>query len=439
MTKRKTWVLLAAVAVLASGCDWLGSNYKRPLPGDRVPVLAIDRKLEPDERLVGHTVQLPPAVDLREWPQPQGLPGQLAGNVQVEGLRSAWRVSIGAGNSRAGRVTGVPVVAGGRVFAVDAESQLTAVDAATGSRLWTFDAEPARDRSGGGSGGGASVAGNRIYFATGYGQLIALDVERGREIWRFQMSAPGRSGPAIAGGRVFVSTIDNQTFALDAETGRRLWSHTGIAESAGFVGASSPVVEGGTVLVGYSSGELFALRAETGRVLWSDTLSGVIRTGQISGMADIRGTPAIDRGMAIVSTQSGRTVAIDMRSGARLWEQEIGSLNQPWVAGDYVFVMGVDGDIACLQRRDGRVVWVTALGGYTDEQRKRGRIVWTAPVVAGGRVFVANSVSKAVAIDATTGRVVQQISMPDGVEVAPIAANRTVYVMTDNGDLVAYR
>jgi outer membrane protein assembly factor BamB len=439
MTILKTWVLLAAVGILASGCDWFGGSPKRPLPGERIPVLAIDRKLEPDERLVGHKVELPAQVDVREWPQPQGLPGVTPGNVQIEGFRSAWRSSIGVGNSRAGRVTGAPVVSGGRIFAVDAESRLTALDAATGSRLWTFDSEPDRDRSGGGSGGGASVAGNRVYFATGYGQLIALDVARGREIWRFQMSAPGRSGPAIAGGRVFVSTVDNQTFAVDAETGRRVWSHAGITESAGFVGASSPVVEGGTVVVGYSSGELFALRAETGRVLWSDTLSGVIRTGQISGMADIRGTPAIDRGMTIVSTQSGRTVAIDIRSGTRLWEQEIGSLNQPWIAGDYVFVMGVDGDIACLQRRDGRVVWVTALGGFADERRKRGRIVWTAPVVAGGRVFVANTISKAVVIDATTGRVVQHISTSDGVEVAPVAANRTVYVVTDNGDLVAYR
>lgn len=432
-------LLMAAIAVLAGGCDWLGGSNKRPLPGERLPVLAIDRKLEPDERLVGHQVVLPDPVDLREWPQPQGLPGAAPGNVRVEGFRSAWRASIGAGNSRSGRVTGTPVVADGRVFAVDAEARLTVLDAASGARLWTFDSEPERDRSGGGSGGGASVAGNRVYFATGYGQMIALDVERGREIWRFQMSAPARSGPAVAGGRLFVSTVDNQTVALDAETGRRLWSHAGITESAGFVGASSPVVEGGTVVVGYSSGELFALRAETGRVLWSDTLSGVIRTGQISGMADIRGTPAVDRGMAIVSTQSGRTVAIDMRTGTRLWEQDIGSLNQPWVAGDYVFVMGVDGDIACLQRRDGRVVWVTALGGFTDERRKRGRIVWTAPVVAGGRVFVANTNSKAVAVDATTGRVVEQLSMPDGVEVAPIAANRTVYVLTDNGDLVAYR
>ncbi len=431
--------LLAGWALAAGGCDWIGGPSKRPLPGERLPVLASDRKLEPDQRLQGLKVELPQAVDLTEWPQPQGVPGAHPGHIRVDGFRSAWRASIGTGNSREGRVTGSPVVAGGRIFAADARATLTALDATTGSRLWSFDGEPQQDRSGGGSGGGAAVAGDRVYFATGYGQVIALDAARGQEVWRFQMSAPARSGPAVSGGRLFVTTVDNQTFALDTATGRRLWSHTGIAETAGFVGSGSPVVEGGTVLVGYSSGEIVALRAESGRLQWSDTLSGVVRTGQVSGMADIRGTLATDRGLAVVSSQSGRTVAIDIRTGARVWEQEIGSLSQPWIAGDYVFVMGVDGDIACLQRRDGRVVWVTPLGGFTDERRKRGRIVWTSPIVAGGRVFVANTEGRAVVIEATSGNVLERLKMPDGVEVAPIAANRSVYVLTDNGDIAAYR
>jgi outer membrane protein assembly factor BamB len=434
----RIWAL-CAVALAAGGCDMFGGASKRPLPGERVAVLAVDRKIEPDPRLKDLKVELPEAVDLAEWPQPQGVPGLAAGNVRVEGFRSAWRTSIGAGNSRSGRVTGSPVIAGGRVYAVDGESRLTATSAANGARLWSFDSEPADDRSGGGTGGGASVSGDRVYFATGYGQIVALDAERGTVLWRFQMTAPARSGPAVSGGRVFVTTVDNQTFAVDAATGRRLWNHSGIAESAGFVGASSPVVDGGTVLVGYSSGELFALRVESGRVMWSDSLSGVIRTGQVSSMADIRGRPAVDRGLAVVSTQSGRTVGIDMRTGARVWEQEIGSLGQPWIAGDYVFVMGVEGEIACLQRRDGRVVWMTALGGFTDEKRRRGRIVWTSPVVAGGRVFVANSQSKAVLLDPATGAVVQELSMPDGIEVAPVVASRTIFVLTDNGDLAAYR
>jgi outer membrane protein assembly factor BamB len=427
------------LALAAGGCGWLDGAVKPPLPGERQAVLGAERRLEADERIRDLDVALPDAVDVTEWPQPQGSPGRAVGVVQVDGLRYVWRASIGSGNSRSGRVSGMPVVAGGRVYAVDAYSYLSVNDARSGSRIWGFDPEPAEDRSGGGQGGGVAVEGDRVFFATGYGQIVALDAASGRELWRYQMSAPARSGPAIAQGRVFAIAIDNTTHAVDAATGRRVWSHSGISESAGFAGAASPVVEGSTLVVGYSSGEIFALRAESGRVLWSDSLSGVIRTGEISGMADIRGRPAVDRGLAIASSQSGRTVAIDLRSGARVWEQEIGSMGQPWVAGDFVFVMGVNGELACLVRRDGRARWVTQLPRFTDETRRRGRIVWTSPVVVGGRVVVANSESYALAIDPRDGRILERISLPGGVSVQPVAALRSIFLVTDSGDLAVLR
>lgn len=431
--------LALALALTAGACDWFDSSVKPPLPGERVTVLGQERRLEADERVRDLAVALPAAVDVAEWPQPQGVPGMAAPVVAVDGLRLAWRASIGSGNSRSGRVSGVPVVAGGRVYAVDAYSYLSVLDARSGTRVWGFDPEPPEDRSGGGQGGGVAVEGDRVFFATGYGQIVALDAANGRELWRYQMTAPARSGPAIAQGRVFAMAIDNSTHAVDAATGRRIWNHTGISESAGFVGAASPVVEGSTVLVGYSSGEIFALRAESGRVLWSDSLSGVIRTGEISGMADIRGRPAVDRGLAIAASQSGRTVAIDLRSGARIWEQEIGSMGQPWVAGDFVFVMGVNGEIACLVRRDGRARWVAQLPRFTDEARRRGRIVWTSPVVAGDRVVVANSEGYALALDPRDGRILERISLPGGVSVPPVAAMRSIFIVTDSGNLAVLR
>jgi outer membrane protein assembly factor BamB len=431
--------LAALLALLAGACGWFDSSVKPPLSGERQTVLGVDRRLEADERIRELAVALPDAVDAPEWPQPQGTPGRVPGVVQVDGLRYAWRASIGSGNSRSGRVSGMPVVAGGRVYAVDAYSYLSVHDARSGARLWGFDPKPAEDRSGGGQGGGVAVDGDRVYFATGYGQIVALDAANGRVLWRYQMSAPARSGPAVALGRVFAIAIDNTTHAVDAVTGRRVWSHSGISESAGFAGAASPVVEGTTVVAGYSSGEVFALRAESGRVLWSDSLSGVIRTGEISGMADIRGRPAVDRGMVIAASHAGRTVAIDLRSGARVWEQEIGSMGQPWVAGDFLFVMGVNGELACLVRRDGRARWVTQLPRFTDEARRRGRIVWTSPVVAGGRVVVANSEGYALVLDPRDGSVVERISLPGGVSVPAVAALRSVFLVTDDGDLAVLR
>jgi outer membrane protein assembly factor BamB len=432
-------LLAVLVALSAGGCGWFDSSVKPPLPGERQSILTGERRLEADERVRDLVVELPAATDVTEWPQPQGVPGRVAPVVQVDALRYVWRASIGSGNSRSGRVSGMPVVAGGRVYAVDAYSYLSVHDARSGSRIWGFDPEPSEDRSGGGQGGGVAVEGDRVFFATGYGQIVALDAANGRELWRYQMSAPARSGPAIAQGRVFAIAIDNTTHAVDAATGRRVWSHTGISESAGFAGAASPIVEGTTIVVGYSSGEIFALRTESGRVLWSDSLSGVIRTGEITGMADIRGRPAIDRGLVIASSQSGRTVAIDLRSGARVWEQEIGSMGQPWVAGDFVYVMGVNGELACLVRRDGRARWVTQLPRFTDEARRRGRIVWTSPVVVSGRVVVANSAGQAFTLDPRDGRILDRVSLPDGVSVSPVAALRSVFLLTDSGDLAVLR
>jgi outer membrane protein assembly factor BamB len=430
---------LIAMAAVLGGCSWFGGESKTPLPGTRVAVMGAERKLEPDTRAQEIAVTLPEAIDVAEWPLPQGMPGTSIGAVKVDGLKYTWRTSIGAGNSRSGRVSGVPIVANGRIYAVGADSYLTVLDVKSGARIWGFDPEPPQDRSGGGHGGGVAVDGDRVYFATGYGQVVALEAATGKEVWRYQMTAPARSGPAVSQGRVYAISIDNTTHAIDANTGRRLWSHSGISESAGFTGAGSPVIDGNTLIVGYSSGEIFALRAEGGRVLWSDSLSGVIRSGEISAMADIRGLPAVDRGLVIVSSQAGRTVAIDLRSGARIWEQEIGSLGQPWVAGDFVYVMGVSGELACLVRRDGRVRWVVQLPRFRNEERKRDRIIWTSPVVAGGKVIVANSEGYALAVDPMDGGSQERISLPGSVSVAPIAAQRSVIFLTDGGDIAVVR
>ena len=67
-----------------------------------------------------------------------------------------------------------------------------------------------------------------------------------------------------------------------------------------------------------------------------------------------------------------------------------GSFNTPWVAGDFMFLVTIDGELLCVTRRDGRVRWVQTLRRYRDEKAKRGKVVWTGPILAGGRLLLAN-------------------------------------------------
>lgn len=438
MHRFRTAVVLSMTALSIAACDMFAGPTKAPLQGERISVMGEDRGLEADPRLSEMQIQLPPAVDNAAWPQPGGLPTHSMQHLAANGFAVAWRSSIGSGSGRSGRIASPPVVADGRVFAMDAGTKLTALDAASGSRLWTFDVEPEKD-SAGGSGGGVTYDRGKLFVGTGYAQVIALDAETGKEIWRQTLTAPLRTGPTVGAGRLFATTVDNQVHALDLATGRRQWAHSGITETAGFYGGSSPAVEGAIAIAAFSSGEIFALRADNGRVLWSDSLAGALRADPVSSMADIHGLPVVDHGQVFAASNAGRVVAIDLRSGGRIWDQNFGSLSTPWLAGDFIFMVTVDAELVCITRRDGRIRWVSRLRQFRNEKEKRGRIIWTGPVLAGSKLFVANSEGEALTVSPLNGEVDSRIRLSGPVFVSPIVANHTTYVLTDDGDLVALR
>ena len=435
-------IALVAVTALLAGCgegSWFGADAKTKIPGERIPVLPQDEGVTPDARIARVEVKLPPETDNRDWPQPSGYVGQYIANPAAKGFDVAWRTNIGSGDSRDGRISAAPVVADGRVYAIDAETQLSAVDAQTGKTLWSVDLTPDSDRSGGGSGGGAAYFEGRLYVATGYAQVICLDAENGKEVWRTTLTGPFRAGPAVADGRVFAVSSDNQIHALDMATGRKLWTHSGLAEGAGIYGGAAPVVAGNVLIAGLSSGELFALRVDNGRVLWSDSLAGIQKSDAVSALPDVRGFPVVDRGQVIAAGHASRLVEIDLRSGARVWEQDLGSFNSPWVAGDFLYMITDDAQMLCISRLDGRIRWVQQLHRYEDEKKKTGAITWTGPILAGSRLFAVNTAGEAIVASPEDGKILSNITLPGSVSVLPVVASGTIYVLTDDADLLALR
>ncbi|HEX7969208.1 MAG TPA: PQQ-binding-like beta-propeller repeat protein, partial [Stellaceae bacterium] len=258
-------------------------------------------------------------------------------------------------------------------------------------------------------------------------------------LWRQQVAAPIRGAPTVADNRVFAITVENQLDVLAADDGHRLWSHNGIPETAGLLGGAAPAVEGDIVVVPYTSGEIFALRAENGRPLWTDNLATARPLGALSTLADIRGRPVIDRGRVFALSHSGRMVAIDLRTGDRVWEQEIGGTHGPWIAGDYIYVLSNDVDLVCLTRQDGHVRWVHDLPHYEDEKKKKDPVRWAGPVLAGERLIVAASNGDGLSLSPYTGATLGRLTFPDGVFVDPVVANDTLYVLTDDADVIALR
>ena len=437
------FVVVILAGAFLSACDtipdWFGGNEAPPLPGERLSVLALEGTIEPDPRIADLDVRLPRPYINETWPQSGGYPDHamhhLAGG---DRLLPLWQTDIGEGSGDDGRILTTPVIAGGRIFAIDAIAEISAFDAENGKLLWRIDPRLEGGEEDG-FGGGLAYAAGSLFVATGFGHVLALDPSNGAERWRQDIGIPMRAAPVIAGGRIFVVTYDNQLWALSATDGAVQWSNAGIAETAGLLGAATPAVDNDIVIAPYSSGELLALRVENGRTMWSDSL-GAQRpgAGSLAALNDINGSPVIDRGVVYAISHGGRLVAIDVRTGSRVWEKDISGLNTPWIAGEYLFVVTVDGDVVCLSRRNGRVKWVHSLPRFVDGSHEE-PIFWNGPLLLSDRLIVLGSNGDALAISPYSGRLLGRLEMPHGVRVAPVAANGTLYVLTDDGDLVALR
>ncbi|MBI5163362.1 MAG: PQQ-binding-like beta-propeller repeat protein [Magnetospirillum sp.] len=436
--RRWAWTMVAVLAL--AGCEsWLGESSKPPLPGKRISVLSKERLIEPETKGKPATILLPPPEPNDDWPQAGGYANHAMHHMVVaDQIRRAWKTDIGSGSSKRSKLLAQPIIAEGMVFTLDADTEITAVDARTGKKLWTSDITPPGEGDTF-SGGGLAYEDGRLFVSTGFAQVVAVDIRTGKALWRQTLSGPMRGAPTVRGGRVFVITVDNQAHALAAEDGKALWSHTGTPEQASILAGTSPAVDGNVVVIPYSSGELFALRVENGAVLWQEALSSIKRTEGISALTDIRGRPVIDRGRVYAIGHSDMLVAIELRSGRRLWEREIGGTQSPWVAGDYVFVISNENEATALEAKTGKILWVTELQTWHKPKKREGRVTWVGPVLASDRLIFGNSDGVLLALSPYDGSVLGTEDLSDGVSIQPSIAGGTIYFLTDDADLVAYR
>lgn len=281
--------------------------------------------------------------------------------------------------------------------------------------------------------------GGTVFVTSGLGVIAALDPSTGAEKWVYEARVPMNSAPVAQNGRVFAITDDNELFALNANTGAVLWTYQGIIESARMLTSPAPAVVDDVVLAPFSSGELVALRVENGGVLWQDSLSSNARLTPLASLNDISSGPAVADGYVIASAQSGVMSAFDFRTGQRIWRQPAGTLGIPLIVGDFVYAVTTEGQVVCLSKLDGTVVWLQQLEAFKNAKKRKSRIVWAGPIMAGGRLFVASSRGATVTLDPQTGNIINSGEVSGDVFVSPIIANETVYVVTDDAKLIALR
>ena len=177
---------------------------------------------------------------------------------------------------------------------------------------------------------------------------------------------------AYGDGRVFASGgFDTYAFyALDASSGRLVWNRQDLADN----GPTAAVYMDQDVVFNTESCTLFVLDARTGRTRWKRWL----------GDPTLAQT-AVQHGLIYASYPvdgAQRLAAMTLKSGRQVWSRGVDSelLSAPVVAGGGVYVATIRGTVYRFDAKNGRRSWA-----------RRGVRATSAPLIRKQQLFISRA------------------------------------------------
>ncbi len=438
MVKSAGLVAAVVATVLASGC----APREERLPGQRVDLRAgLGTETTPVVSAEAARFVAPPVVANADWTHRAGSARHLPIHPALAASPSlAWSAKIGAGDDKRHRITADPVVAAGRIFTLDSHATVAAVSTG-GDLLWQRDLTPASEHDGDASGGGLATDGARVYATSGFGLIAALDAGTGAVLWEQDLGAAATAAPAVADEVVYVVGNDSRAWALDAASGRVVWDVAGTPSPAAVMGRAGPAVTDRLVLLPTPSAELVGVLKLSGLRVWVAPVSGQRKGRVYARITDISGDPVVAGTTVYVGNASGRTAALDLASGERIWTADEGAISPVAVAGGSIFLVSDRNELVRLDARTGARIWGVQMPYFTRKKAKRQRDITAhfGPVLAGGRLYVASSDGEIRVFDPASGGLTGTIPLPGGAAAQPAVAGGTLYVVSEKGTLLAFR
>ncbi len=348
---------------------------------------------------------------------------------------------------KAGKGYSSPAIVGGNIYLTgshDGEARLMCLDAATGGEKWStpIGGDPEEGYStgwGAGTRGAPTVGGDLVYALSANGELAAVNAADGKVKWRKDLvkdyggKIPGwgySESPLLDGGKLLVTPggENGAIIALDPATGEDIWRSEGLPDEAQYSSIIAADVNGKRQYVQLFMNTLAGVDAENGEVLWTSPWPG--------GRTAVIPTPIYHDGQVYITSGYGagsKLVSIKDGKAEDVWENKVmknhhggvvlvdgylygfsdggGLVCQDFKTGEQVWsesgegiqkgaVHYADGMLYCLDEHEGSVFLVDATHrGY----KERGRFqlpkettlregtqgkVWTHPVVINGKLYL---------------------------------------------------
>jgi len=262
-------------------------------------------------------------------------------------------------------------ISDGKLFAATGFGTVVALDPSSGQPVWTKRFELPFRMS-------PTAANGRIFVVNAESQLYCLSTEDGSELWTARglpeaATILSNASPAVSGGTVVVPYPSGELLAFNIENGQPKWAESLTRTRPGMAAkevgdTARPAIAGGTVYAVSGAGRLIATDIASGSRRWSLDVSG-------------SQTPWVAGGAVFVVDRSGKLVAVERDSGEIAWVADLPAArywNGPVLAGGKLWLIS----------SKGLMVGINASSGEITTKRDLDTGVYIAPVVAAGQMYV---------------------------------------------------
>lgn len=263
-----------------------------------------------------------------------------------------------------------PVLANGRLYFVNANDTVLALDAATGKMLWNQHRTPVAGMQIAGH-SGLLVWGSRVYVGFSDGMVVAFDATSGAERWQpvdlaaeaennlgalpqhFDVDTTPVAGYIDDSPVVYVASAEGGLFALDADSGTQVWQNPGVVGATQLLLWDPPraptpkdateteptVIPRKLLIAATGNSGLWAVDPFDGSVVWRSKLPD----GGVAGPTPFAGAllvSASQLGVYLISPINGRVM-----DGLHVTE---GVSALPAAYGQHAFVLTNQGKLTAL-------------------------------------------------------------------------------------------
>jgi outer membrane protein assembly factor BamB len=299
--------------------------------------------------------------------------------------KKLWEVANGKeySNDRGNGPRGTPTIEGGRLYVLGASGDLTVLDTAKGTRVWSVNV--LREFGGSNPRWGLSesplVTGDRVLVNAGgpNASIVALNKRDGTVIWKSQSDGAGYSSAVVQ--RVgstdqAVFFTDRRAVGVDLKDGRLLWEYPRVANRVANI--ATPVVKDNFVFLSSDYGTGAAL-------LKLDPTGGGVTATEVYFTQEMRNhhSSSILVGDHLYGFSSAILTALRFADGATAWKDRSVGKGSLAFADGHLYLFSEGGVVGLAEATP---------AGYREKGRfsiqQAGLPTWAHPIIAGGRLYI---------------------------------------------------